>query len=292
MIKIRVPATSANLGPGFDCLGLALSAYNTFSVEKSDELILEGFEERFSNENNMFVRAYRRAGGTNLHVRFEECGIPVSRGLGSSAAMTSAGILAYHLLNKSMSRQEVFMLAGEMEGHPDNAAPCLFGGLTACLKDSSGSYVFRRLPLHEKWHFTVLIPDLEVRTDEARKILPASYSRSDAAGTAAHAILMCEALRTGDTSLLKQAAVDVIHEPYRKKLIPHFDTVKTIAEEAVNGVMTISGSGSACLLISDSPLDEKAVRLIRELPENWRVECLHTAEGAQMTEDGTWKAII
>ncbi len=292
MIKIRVPATSANLGPGFDCLGLALAAYNTFSIEKSDKLILEGFEERFNNENNMFVRAYRKAGGQNLHVIFEECGIPVSRGLGSSAAITAAGILAYHLLDRNISRQEVFMLASNMEGHPDNAAPCLFGGLTACLKNNDGSYVFRRMPLNEKWHFTVLIPDLEVSTSEARKILPASYSRAEAAGTGAHAILMCEALRSGDTALLKQAAVDVIHEPYRKNLIPHFDTVKAIAESDSGGVMTISGSGSTCLLISEQPLGEEASRLIRELPENWHIECLKKAEGSEMLEDGIWKAII
>lgn len=276
MLKIRTPASSANLGPGFDCLGLALDIYNTFTVERSDRNTLINVEERFVSEDNLFLQAWRKgceAIGSDACVRAEfNCDIPVSRGLGSSAAMIIGGLTAASVLHDdALSEQEIFTLAAEMEGHPDNVAACLFGGLTASFH-SDDSFIARNIPLHERWKTTVLIPDFEVSTEKARTILPDSYSRSTAAYNSAAAILTVEALRSGDTALLKTAARDHIHELYRKELIPGYDRLKEITENDAQGVLLISGSGSTCLLISAYDLSERALNAVRTISDHrWTV---------------------
>lgn len=291
MTELRVPATTANLGAGFDCLGMALSLYDTFTIEASNEMIFENVEERFCNDDNLFLKAFRKAGGKNLKVRFD-CEIPVSRGLGSSAAMICGGILAAKALHAStLSRMEEFELACEMEGHPDNAAPCMFGGLTACLKKEDGSYLFRKMKTAENLFFTALIPDVEESTEMARSILPKQYSKEDTAACISHGILMTEALNRGDLELMKEAAKDRIHEPYRSTLIPHYGDVRRICT-AENGVLLISGSGSTLLCISLEPLSREAESEIRKLPENWKIRKLRPAGGAEIQENGLWRPII
>lgn len=283
MLRISAPASSANLGPGFDCLGIALDLYNSFDVElTADHHILENVEDRFNNDDNLFLQAWRKgceAIGVNdfLHVVFH-CDIPVSRGLGSSAALIAGGLAAASVLHDdALSDDQIFQLASAMEGHPDNAAPCVFGALCASMTTNS-RYIARKLPLDDGWHFTALIPDFEVTTEAARKILPDSYPRKEAAANAAHAVLMTNALMTGDPFLLKEAAVDYIHEPYRKTLIHDFDSVKKICEKDTGGVLLISGSGSTCLLISKYALTENAMQKIAGLKEHhWQKRELHPA---------------
>lgn len=278
MIKISVPATSANLGPGFDCLGMALSLYNTFEIEVSDTLQLDNVEERFNNPDNLFVQAYMKGmkaiGRTgSIHAVFH-CDIPVSRGLGSSAAMITGGLYAASVLHDSaLSKDQIFELAAEMEGHPDNAAPCVYGGLTACLKQNDSCTV-GSLNLDSNWITTVLIPSFEVSTASARAILPASVSLKDAADNGAHAILMVHALETGNEALMKLAAKDLLHEPYRKNLIPHFDAVKRISEHDTGGACLISGSGSTCLLISRQPLSRVGLEELAQVPGSWNIRQL------------------
>lgn len=291
MIKIRVPATSANLGPGFDCLGIALGVYNTYTVSPSDTFVLEGIPQEYQNEDNMFLQAYRKAGGTApIRVKFEY-EIPISRGLGSSASLLTGGVLAAQLMNGSADLQKAFQIVSDMEGHPDNAAPSIFGGLTASMKGSAG-WLTRSLPYSDLLRFTALIPDYEVLTSEARAILPESYPRPVAASNAGKAILLCEALRTGDISLLKEAAADQIHEPYRGTLIPNYATVKAITEEDTGGVMVISGSGSTCLLISSRSLSGSASFQIMTLPEHWAVQELPVCSGPEILENDSWRTII
>ena len=294
MIKFRVPATSANLGPGFDCLGVAFDLYNTFLIEGSDTLEINGVEERFNNADNLFVQAYRRAGGKNLKVTFCDTEIPVSRGLGSSAALITAGVTAYHLLHPdTLTEEEMFNIIADMEGHPDNAAPCLFGGLVGCLKKADGTYLHTSFPVNDHFCFTVLIPNVEVSTEQARKILPMQYSREITASSSAQAVFMLKALQSGDSNMLKEAAKDQIHEPYRKTLIPHFDDLKTIVENDTGGVLLISGSGSTCLLISAKPLSKKACEAISVLPEKWRIKETRPAYGGPEREtDGIWHPVL
>ena len=291
MIRIKVPATSANLGPGFDCLGIALGLYNTFEVEESKELVLEGVEERFCNEDNLFVKAYRTAGGSgNIHVKFNY-DIPISRGLGSSATLYTGGVLAYQLLNHCLDPQKLFKIVCDLEGHPDNAAPSVFGGLTASMRGTNG-WITHSIPLNETLRFTVFIPDVEISTEEARASLPESYPRKVAAANGGKAILMSEALRCGDIDLLRQAAADQIHEPYRRKLIPNFDIVKKTVEYDTGGALVISGSGSTCLLISDHPLSDPAALKIMILPEHWSIQELPVSTGPEYQENDIWQGII
>jgi homoserine kinase len=184
-------------------------------------------------------------------------------------------------VNDCVDYDRLFQIAADLEGHPDNAAPAVFGGLTANMKGTSG-WISRSLPIHESLRFTALIPDAEISTDEARRILPASYSRAVAAANAGKAVLMREALESGDLFLLREAARDEIHEPYRRTLIPDFDLVKKAAEDDCGGVMVISGSGSTCLLIADAYPGRETETFIRTLPDHWDVKRLAPGRGAEI----------
>lgn len=274
---IKVPATSANLGPGFDCLGLALNIYDTFTVEKSGYDILHGVDPRFNNSENLFLKAFHKTCDilkTDMHIEATfNCDIPVSRGLGSSAALLAGGAASAFLLNdKPIDKDVVFAVAKEMEGHPDNAAPAVYGGLCASMEE-----ICEHLPLSSRFHFTVYIPAFEVSTEEARKILPDTYPRNIAAKNTAHAILLVQALAKGDVDLLEKAGIDSIHEPYRKTLIHGFDTIQQLVTTDVRGIFLISGSGSTCLSITEQPISAKAEEKISAL--GWQVHSVIPSEG-------------
>lgn len=280
MITIKTPATSANVGPGFDCFGLALNLYNTFEVELSDKNQLDNVEERFNNDENLFLQAYRK--GCNeigvedpIHVIFHT-EIPVSRGLGSSSSLITAGLYAASLLHdNALSKETIFQLASELEGHPDNVAPCIFGGFTASLTYND-TFLTRNISLNESWKYTIFIPDFEVSTQRARSILPSSYPREIVTKTTSHASLLLEALRNGDLELLKIVSEDFIHEPYRKQLIHEFDDLKNIVSN--KGTFLISGSGSTCILISKVSLDENEIEQIHQLKHHWQIKELQIAK--------------
>lgn len=273
MIRIKTPATSANIGPGFDCFGLALQIFNSFEVTKAKETKLFGVEERFNNSDNLFLQAYRLGcqqigKETPIHVTFDT-NVPVSRGLGSSATLIVSGLMAASAIHENaLSKEMIFQLASQLEGHPDNVAPCIYGGLTASIKNEDTFFTYS-LTLDEEWKFTVFVPDFEVSTEKARNILPNTYERSIAAANAAHASLTIEALRTGNLDLLRIAAVDQLHEPYRKTLIHEFDALKKIVSPY--GVLLISGSGSTCILISKKEISTEDKNKIASLQHNWQI---------------------
>ena len=162
MIKIIAPGSTSNLGPGFDCLGMALNIYNRFTVEEASETALFGVEDSHNNRDNLFLKAYRKGcayGGRqpHIHVHFD-CDVPISRGLGSSSTLIAAGLTAAaYMQDEIFGKDTIFQLAAEMEGHPDNAAPCVFGGMTASSMLEDGSFITRRLNVHPDWLFTVLV---------------------------------------------------------------------------------------------------------------------------------------
>lgn len=252
MYKISVPASTANLGPGFDCLGLALSLFNDFYVEEADavatNLVYDAYIRVLSLREQL---SGQRAASHGLSLKIDT-GVPVSRGLGSSATCIIAGAIAGNLLHPelpvTLTPEELFRECTEMEGHPDNIAPALFGGLRASMMTEQGP-VSVALKLHEAFHFAVLIPDYEVSTQEARSILPDRYSRKDTVSALSHAVLMSSALGSGNPQLLSLSAQDCIHEPYRKQLIPGFEGMKAACEKAGSCSFLISGSGSTCLAI-------------------------------------------
>ncbi len=288
MITIKAPASTANIGPGFDCLGMALNLYNVFRVEFADKNRLQGVEDRFNNDDNMFLTAYRNACEAigakpePLYVGFD-CDIPVSRGLGSSSALLCAGLFAANSLHGDpLSREELFQLAAKMEGHPDNVAPCIFGGLTAAA-EAGGHFVCRQFNVHPDYKFTALIPDFEVSTEVARGVLPSEYSRDTVVKNSSNLMLLCSALDKGDMELLRAVGKDYIHEPYRRSLIKGYDEIKEIVEGDCGGVMFISGSGSTCLLIHQKDLSYRALSRIASIKDPvWTVKDLHMCGGIEV----------
>ncbi len=276
MAEIRTPATAANIGPGFDCLGMALGIWNTFHVQKAAETKLINVEERFNNSDNLFLQAYRRGCGmlgenSGIIAEFN-CEIPVARGLGSSASMIIGGLKAASILHGDrLSENDILQAACDMEGHPDNTAPCLLGGLTATMRNVYREWIPRRLQVSGLWNITLLIPDFEVNTDEAREILPDMYSRRIIARNTANVVMLTEALRTGDAELLRHASKDRLHEPYRSRLIPDYDTIHSLCVNDAGGALVISGSGPALLLISPRQLSESACAKIEALPNRWKI---------------------
>ena len=288
-VIVKAPATSANLGPGYDCLGIALSLYSEFEFEESEVLGIEGCPAEYQNEDNLvyrsFRRVYERAGllcpKVKLCIRAD---VPVARGLGSSSTCIAAGLLAADafLAEKHpdkrrerglkadeaggyFSKQELFELATELEGHPDNAAPCLFGGLTASFMEEGLPHTVP-FACDPDWIFVTVIPDYEVKTEEARKVVKKEVGIADSIYSTSHAIAMIRALEKGDEKLLSLAAKDVLHEPYRRGLIKDYNTVREIALSRGAAAFLISGSGSTMIALTKS--GEKAETIRRAVKES------------------------
>lgn len=271
MIRIRVPATTANLGPGFDVLGMGLGLYNTFFFERDDS--------QMPDENNMVYRAYKYTfqsmGKEPFPVRIRiEDEIPISRGLGSSAACIVAGIMgANAMLEHPLDRNDVLKLATQMEGHPDNVAPAIFGGLMISVMDEDG-IVTNRLELDEELKFIALVPDIKLSTAEARRVLPKEIPFKDAVYNIGRASLLISALATGKEELIGDGLKDCLHQPYRGRLIPDYEKITEIS--MANGALGcyISGAGSTIMCIAKNGADAfiaKMGKTLASFPNNWRV---------------------
>jgi len=290
---VRVPASSANLGPGFDCFGIAWQCFNLleFSAD-TDSLSISGCPEQYQNKDNLayqgYLAALKAAGLPEepVSIKFLDCDIPVSRGMGSSAALIAGGVMAANRLKGlNLSSQQLLAVATEVEGHPDNVAPALFGGLSVSTMDGCEA-VTASFPVSEKLHFTALVPDFELSTELSRSVLPGSYSRADAIFNVSRAALLLKVLQDGDCKLLKTALQDRIHQPFRTKLIDGFERVQQIAEDCGVSGMCISGAGSTLLCIAESPLfsDKMASAMAAEFPA-WQVlPLLPDLEGAQIIQ--------
>lgn len=278
MIKFKVPATSANVGPGFDCFGLAYSFYNEYKIEKSNHMLIEGCDPAHTTKDNIFNVAFnatmkklKKKG--SYHVYYKP-NIPASRGLGSSASVIVAGCKTANLLYggiKKLSDYEIFQIASKIEGHPDNVAPAIFGGLTASTKLLDGTFYHKKFKVSKKLHFTVLIPDFKTSTEIARKLLPKNYKKEEAVAMLSHSVLMIEALQSGDFNLLKTVCKDYIHEPYRKKLIKDYNYIKKNVEKNGDAVLLISGSGPTLLIISKNKNFGKKLKL-KNTKANWLIK--------------------
>jgi homoserine kinase len=271
---VRVPATSANLGPGFDCFGLALELCNVLTVETDGESGVvwegEGASDLPANGSDLVTRTVRStASGLELELPpFSLRGVnqvPIERGLGSSSAATVAGVIVASLLldlGWEHDRETVFAAAAEIEGHPDNAAAAVYGGFTVAVDDR---YV-RRFDPHPELRPVLLVPDLRLATGEARAALPASVSHADAVFNVAHAALMVEAI-TRDPSLLAEALHDRLHEDARLALVPDVaDTVARLRRARIPAC--VSGAGPSILAFPTDGAD--AIEEIGDEP-GWRI---------------------
>ncbi|MCI1986428.1 MAG: homoserine kinase [Lactobacillus sp.] len=284
MFKVTVPATSANLGVGYDVMGLALSLSLTvtFSPQPAGVTVTGG-EPRFQNADNLIYRAFVRGcqalsqpvPGVHLDVVSE---IPAARGLGSSAACIVAGLVgANQWFGEPLDRLGVLQLATAMEGHPDNVAPAIFGQLAATIM-AAEKPVVAHYQVHPSWHFAVVIPDTPLSTAEARAVLPTQMSYAEASYQMGHCTLACTALERGDHDLLQAALQDKMQEPYRAKLIPDFDQVRALGA-SLDIPVVISGAGSTMLAISgDGHRLQRFVNQARMQHPNWQVQALAIAQ--------------
>ena len=289
-VTIRVPATTANLGPGFDAFGCALRLYTDVTFEETESgLEITGCDEEFTGPDNLAYVSYcavlaslsEEVKGVKIHI---DAHIPVCRGLGSSAALLVAGAMGANVLRGNrLSTQGLLNITNAMEGHPDNLAPAFFGGLTASMVDN-GLPVAVNFPLHPDWEFLALIPDFNMPTVKARAVLPEQVSRADAIYNIAHGALVLKALELGDEKLLRNAMQDKLHQPYRKHMMEDYETIEGIARTA-GAAFCLSGAGPTLLCITrDKTLKEK---LQKKLPavtkRNWQIMPLHVEfEGAKV----------
>ncbi len=262
---VRTPATTANLGPGFDCIGAALTLYNQFRFSPwsgdpslAIEVIgVEGGHVSLGKDNlvyQAFLRVYDYLGQEPPGVKIViEMAVPLARGLGSSATAIVGGLVgANGLAGNPLSEQEVMDLAIAMEGHPDNVVPALLGGCRLAVKGAAG-WVITEISWHQSILPIVAIPDFELSTAEARRVLPSQYLRQDVIFTASHLALLVMALGRGEGKWLPTAMQDCVHQPYRKGLIPGYDAVEQAAIAAGAFGLTISGAGPT--LIALGPAD-------------------------------------
>ncbi len=291
MIKVTVPASTANIGPGFDSLGLALNLYNTYEFEEiGNGLIFEGCIEEYCNENNLVYKSFKKVADkigrsfSGLKIKMETQ-IPASRGLGSSSACIVGGVFgANALLNGNLSKDELFKIAVEIEGHPDNIAPAVYGGLTTSLVDDGVPY-YVRYEISDKILFCALIPNFETSTSQARKLLPQMVSFDDAIFNISRIAALLKSLEVGDFNMIKRSLKDKLHQVYRKNLIHEYDEVEKICMENNSVVMFVSGSGPTLMNIIENSDFTKAINnSIIELKHKWEIKFLKVDKNGVLVE--------
>ena len=262
MIKIKIPATSANLGAGYDSLGLALDFYNQVNMEESDSIdvtSLDGISIPTDKTNLVYKSAsdlFKVCGKNLKGLKLEQTNnIPMARGLGSSSACIVAGLVgANTLLNNPLSTDDLVDIAAQIEGHPDNTAPALLGGIVTAVFDGKKVHWVKQ-EVYTKLKFVAIIPDFELKTDKARACIPKEISHKDAVYNLSRAALFSASLLTGKFENLRTAVHDRLHQPYRMKLIPHCREVFDIAYNHGAYGVYISGAGPAVMAIVDDNND-------------------------------------
>ncbi len=264
---VKVPATTANLGPGFDCMGMALGLHNEFwftEIPTGLEVIVsgEGHEGIPADERNLVVRGVRyvcqHLGRDLTGLRLEQTNhVPAASGMGSSSTAIVAGLLGGNaLLGSPLNREEILQLATNIEGHPDNVAPAIFGGLVLVpLGEDGACEHIEHIPM-PTLNAVLVLPDFTLFTADARAALPTEVSRDDAIFNMSHVALLVRALETGDYQKLAIAMQDKIHQPYRMALIPGMAEAMSAAKEAGAAAVVISGAGPSLIAFAPSGLSE------------------------------------
>lgn len=284
MIRIKVPASSANMGAGFDCMGIALSLYNIIEIDKTDgglEIIDENRKVPH-NENNLIYRAmnmvFEAVGCPIPGIRIvQKSKIPMTRGLGSSSACIIGGMVGANILSgKKLSYNEILDLAVKMEGHPDNVTPALFGGFTISAMED-GKTSFKSIKLKNNLKFAAVIPDYFVATKKSRGVVPEMFSKEDAVFNISRAALLAAALSTGDLRLLKTAVEDRMHQQYRSEYILGMNEIFKKTYDAGAIATYLSGSGPTIVSVLDEKTKDFKVKMERFFEDeglSWRCKVL------------------
>ncbi|MEL6164833.1 MAG: homoserine kinase [Cyanobacteria bacterium J06641_2] len=267
-VSVTVPATTANLGPGFDCIGVALTLYNELKFTQQEvnqnqnqklAINVTGTEAAkvANNESNLvyqaFIKFFQHVNQTPPQIKIDiKLGVPLARGLGSSATAIVGGLVGANLLaGEILTPAQIMELAIEIEGHPDNVVPALLGGCRLAATSDTG-WEICDIPWNSEVVPVVAIPNFELSTSEARQVLPAQVSRGDAIFNTAHLGLLLRGLETGNKDWLHAALQDKLHQPYRKSLINNYDAINTAALSAGAYGMVISGAGPTLLALTNT----------------------------------------
>ena len=294
-VSVKVPATTANLGPGFDCAGMALPLYNIVTIEETvlpgtgvEINVIQGNDsiEELSldhipvDENSIVYKAvellYNMIGQSPSELKITiQSNIPVARGLGSSSSViVGALIAANELLGRPADEVALLSIACEIEGHPDNITPAIVGGLVISSQEDDGSVIYRKLEWPQEWAITVCIPDFELSTDIARSVLPSEVPIHDAIFNAKHLAMFVEAINSKDVELMKWSLQDKLHQPYRTKLIPGLEEIQSKLRHFENVLgCVISGAGSSILIISQKNNLDNIKDIVREIWANQNIKC-------------------
>jgi homoserine kinase len=307
IISVRAPATSANLGAGFDALGMALSLYNIFNVREllpegvfTCDVIGEGARELGKLENireNMVVESYLRAcevWGVAPKGFALECHnvIPLCRGLGSSSSAVVAGVLLADTLSGAKKKEsELLRVMTSIEGHPDNVAPCFLGGMTVSCWDGKDLRYVKLPPLPEDMHAVAAVPDVQVRTHDARRALPKEVPFGDAVFNLGRAALLCAAWATGRWEHLSWGMADRLHQPYRSRLFPGGETIMDRVRDIPGCLgVAISGSGPTVVALVRGGPGKAAEAMCRTFSEHGVASQFFvlrgTAEGSRVCDPG------
>lgn len=257
MLEIIVPATTANIGPGFDTLGLALNLYNKFYISEIDKgLIITGCNDKYKNENNLVytsmlyfynnVKPKKIPNGIKIHI---DSNIPLSRGLGSSATCIVAGLVAANILsNSNLNKDDLLKIATEIEGHPDNIAPALFGNMVVSLIDEGNIY-YNIIKFPDELSFCAIIPSFELSTSLSRNVLPSKIKHRDAVYNISRTALLVTSLMNRNFDLIKIGCKDKLHQNYRGELIENYFDIINMANN-LNCIGTfLSGAGPTIMSI-------------------------------------------
>lgn len=283
MIRVKIPATSANIGPGFDCLGIAFNLYDVFEVEEIENgLIIEGCSEEYKNENNLVVismkKCFKKIGYNYKGIRINmQCDLPVSRGLGSSAACILGGVIAANeIAGGVLNRDELLDIASGIEGHPDNLAPALYGGMTVSIMDNGKVYT-EKIRISDEIVFYAIIPDFYLSTKKSRSVLPRVINYNDAVFNIGRTALLISALSSGNYEMLETACQDKLHELYRGNLINNYNDIKSKCRELGALGVFLSGAGPTIMSIVHRENNEFYKRINDYLPvlkDKWEVKKL------------------
>lgn len=286
MVRIKVPGTSANIGPGFDTLGLALNIFNEITVEKKNsgiEVLWDIPNPNIPLEDNLVyvalvhtLKKYKKE-DLGCTVRMTKVDIPISRGLGSSAAAIVCGIYAAHyLMDYSLSTKDIVNIATELEGHPDNVAPAILGNMILSVM-TEDSVLYSKIDFPEEIKFNVLIPNFKLSTEKARSVLPGSYSTADCVSNASRLALMLNFLKEKRYNDLRVCLEDKIHQPYRFELINNSLNIFKKSKELGALGEFISGAGPTLITWVDKNEEsykKDLQKYLDTLDDKWEIKDL------------------